>query len=157
MRGQSPWTEATITELTQLWSEGRSGSEISRRLNVSKNSVIGKAHRLDLPGRPSPIIVGERKQQTKASRAQLSTLPSLKTATALLNYTLTQTRPSQPGEKGAFKAHRCCWPIGDPGSSNFRFCGEAALPGKPYCQEHTNRAYLKKQVVIAERIRDPHP
>jgi GcrA cell cycle regulator len=159
MRGQSPWTEATITELTQLWSEGRSGAEISRRLNVSKNSVIGKAHRLDLPGRPSPIryIGEERKQRTKAARhnialAQLSTLPSLRTATALPNSTPTQTRPSQPGEKSAtFKADRCCWPIGDPGSSSFRFCGESALPGKPYCQEHANRAYLKKQINIAER------
>lgn len=164
MRGQSPWTEATITELTQLWSEGRSGAEISRRLNVSKNSVIGKAHRLDLPGRPSPIryIGGKRKQRTKASRhnialAQLSTLPSLRTATALPNCTPTQTVPSQSLEKVApFKADPCCWPIGDPGSSSFQFCGKPALPGKPYCQEHANRAYLKKQDDTAERKSGTH-
>jgi len=47
---QSPWNDVIITALIQLWSEGRSGAEIARRLNVSRNSVIGKAHRLDLPG-----------------------------------------------------------------------------------------------------------
>lgn len=67
MGGQSPWTNVIITELIQLWSEGRSGAEIARRLNVSRNSVIGKAHRLDLPRRPSPIRYseGDRKQQAK--------------------------------------------------------------------------------------------
>ena len=159
MGGQSPWNDVIITALIQLWNEGRSGAEIARRLNVSRNSVIGKAHRLDLPGRPSPIryIEGERKPRTKASRHKIalepiSTLPSLRTATAIPNCTPTQTLPSQPEQKGgAFKADRCCWPIGDPGASSFQFCGESALPGKPYCQEHANRAYLKKQVDKAER------
>ena len=70
MRGQSPWTDMTITELERLWNEGRSSAEIARQLNVSKNSVIGKARRLDLPRRPSPIRYseGERKQQIKACR-----------------------------------------------------------------------------------------
>ena len=45
MGGQSPWTDVIITALIQLWSEGRSGAEIARRLNVSRNSVIGKAPR----------------------------------------------------------------------------------------------------------------
>jgi GcrA cell cycle regulator len=49
MGGQSPWNDVIITELIQLWSEGRSGAEIARRLNVSRNSVIGKAHRLSFP------------------------------------------------------------------------------------------------------------
>ena len=69
MRGQSPWT-IIVAELEQYWSEGRSSAEIARRLNVSKNSVIGKARRLGLPRRPSPIRYseGERKQQIKACR-----------------------------------------------------------------------------------------
>ena len=79
MRGQSPWTEATITELTQLWSEGHSGAEIGRRLNVSKNSVIGKARRLDLPGRPSPIRCSEREreQRTKCPSGRFVSLLNL--------------------------------------------------------------------------------
>jgi GcrA cell cycle regulator len=67
MCGQSPWTDIMITALKQFWSEGRSSAEIARRLNVPKNSVIGKVRRLDLPRRPSPIRYseGERKQQIR--------------------------------------------------------------------------------------------
>ena len=49
------WTDDTIRELRQLWSEGHSTAEIGRRMGISKNAVVGKAHRLDLPARPSPI------------------------------------------------------------------------------------------------------
>ena len=49
------WTDVTVTRLRQLWSEGHSTAEIGRRLGCSKNAVVGKVHRLDLPARPSPI------------------------------------------------------------------------------------------------------
>lgn len=49
------WTEDTIIRLRELWAEGHSTAEIGRRLGVSKNAIVGKAHRLDLPARPSPI------------------------------------------------------------------------------------------------------
>ena len=49
------WAEETIFRLRALWDEGLSTAEIGRRLGVSKNAVVGKAHRLDLPARPSPI------------------------------------------------------------------------------------------------------
>src|SRR5215469_18190843 len=49
------WAEETILRLRSLWDEGHSTAEIGRRLGVSKNAVVGKAHRLDLPARPSPI------------------------------------------------------------------------------------------------------
>jgi GcrA cell cycle regulator len=37
----------------------------------------------------------------------------------------------------------CCWPIGEPGQPDFRFCSAEALPGKPYCAEHAAIAYVK--------------
>jgi GcrA cell cycle regulator len=49
------WADETIIRLRELWSEGHSTAEIGRRLGVSKNAVVGKAHRLDLSARPSPI------------------------------------------------------------------------------------------------------
>ena len=49
------WTDDDIQKLRTLWAEGHSTAEIGRRMGVSKNAIVGKAHRLDLPGRPSPI------------------------------------------------------------------------------------------------------
>src|SRR3954465_1422740 len=49
------WTAEAIDQLRGLWAEGHSTAEIGRRMGVSKNAVVGKAHRLNLPARPSPI------------------------------------------------------------------------------------------------------
>ena len=42
-------------QLRELWAEGHSTAEIGRMMGHSKNAIVGAAHRLDLPGRPSPI------------------------------------------------------------------------------------------------------
>ncbi|MFC6216911.1 GcrA family cell cycle regulator, partial [Fodinicurvata halophila] len=57
------WTAERIDELSRLWSEGQSASAIGKQLGISKNAVVGKAHRLKLPSRPSPI----RKQEAGTS------------------------------------------------------------------------------------------
>ena len=49
------WTAEAIERLKALWAEGHSTAEIGRRMGISKNAVVGKAHRLNLPARPSPI------------------------------------------------------------------------------------------------------
>jgi GcrA cell cycle regulator len=49
------WDEETIRLLRELWTQGHSTAEIGRRLGVSKNAIVGKAHRLELDARPSPI------------------------------------------------------------------------------------------------------
>ncbi len=52
------WTEESITRLRSLWQDGLSTAEIGRRMQITKNAVVGKAHRLTLPPRPSPIRKG---------------------------------------------------------------------------------------------------
>lgn len=49
------WTDEVVVRLRQLWAEGHSTAEIGRRIGVSKNAVVGKAHRLKLEARASPI------------------------------------------------------------------------------------------------------
>jgi GcrA cell cycle regulator len=49
------WDDETIRLLRELWAQGHSTAEIGRRLGVSKNAIVGKAHRLELDARPSPI------------------------------------------------------------------------------------------------------
>jgi len=50
------WTDAQITQLRTLWADGHSTAEIGRRMDIGKNAVVGKAHRLNLPSRKSPIV-----------------------------------------------------------------------------------------------------
>ena len=77
------WNEDVIGRLRELWAEGHSTAEIGRRLGVSKNAIVGKAHRLELPARPSPIRRegGEQaaERRTAPRRVEGPTLPPLAT------------------------------------------------------------------------------
>ncbi|QCE34421.1 GcrA cell cycle regulator [Acetobacteraceae bacterium] len=61
------WTDDVIEHLRELWAEGHSTAEIGRRLGTTKNAVVGKAHRLKLPTRPSPIKSRRKKQEAEKS------------------------------------------------------------------------------------------
>jgi GcrA cell cycle regulator len=72
------WSEDVIVQLRALWEEGHSTAEIGRRMGVSKNAIVGKAHRLSLPARPSPIRRNEGGEAARAPRRVCGpTLPPL--------------------------------------------------------------------------------
>ena len=71
------WTEEMVEELKRLWDEGVTTGEIGRRLNISKNSIVGKVHRLGLSGRPSPI---KRKSDTSDDKTTTPTVKEKKDA-----------------------------------------------------------------------------
>lgn len=78
------WNEDTIRQLRELWAEGHSTAEIGRRLGVSKNAIVGKAHRLELDARPSPIRrdsgKSDAERSTQLPRPAGPTLPPLASA-----------------------------------------------------------------------------
>ena len=78
LKPQTDWTDDLIAELSALWDEGHSTAEIGRRLGVTKNAIVGKAHRLNLPARPSPVIRGRTpRDRPKAGRMRrIQTLKS---------------------------------------------------------------------------------
>ncbi len=147
------WTAEAIERLKALWAEGHSTAEIGRRMGISKNAVVGKAHRLSLPARPSPIrreamASTPRPVQPRAPRppvAPRSTLPPM-VATPVAVVPVAQPAP-QPPVVRAFprlsSTRSCCWPIGEPGQPGFRFCSAEAIVSKPYCPEHAAVAYVK--------------
>lgn len=64
------WTEERIEQLKAMWAKGATASQIADELGgVSRNAVIGKAHRLGLEARPSPVKPGEEKESKKAKAA----------------------------------------------------------------------------------------
>jgi GcrA cell cycle regulator len=149
------WNEDTITRLRALWAEGLSTAEIGRRMGVSKNAVVGKAHRLNLTARPSPIRRdGEKSpRRRQPKRVHGATLPVLPAAMAPMPVVETPRivteRPSPPvlravpAARPGQRVTPCCWPIGEPGTRSFRFCDVDAIPGKPYCDAHSSVAYVR--------------
>ena len=175
------WTDETIAHLRGLWDEGHTTAEIGRRLGITKNAVVGKAHRLNLPARPSPIRRGaedgraarragpRRQGERQGGRQGESTLPSFGPDSSIISSAVSSApeftiasasettrapRPAEaprpqpvlravPASRPAGRLSTCCWPIGEPGTSSFHFCGGAALPTKPYCAEHAAVAYVR--------------
>jgi len=136
------WTPDRIKILIAHWEEGLPTSEIGRRLGVTKNSVVGKVHRLGLKKRQSPI------RQSAAGTAQ----PKKAKAKAKVATPKTETVAQAPKVKRPtgevirleeLTGSMCCWPEGEPGTQDFYFCGEPSVPEKPYCAEHCARAYVK--------------
>jgi GcrA cell cycle regulator len=135
-----------ISSLRVLWTEGHSTAEIGRRLGVSKNAVVGKAHRLDLPSRPSPIPpkgMG-RRSRPRRHRSAGPTLPPLSSAQPTMTVipAVPAPRPKPvPAPRPYGRVVTCCWPIGAAGTREFHFCDAESVPGKPYCSQHCGIAY----------------
>ncbi len=136
------WTTEQIGQLTRLWSEGLSTAEIGKRLGISKNAVVGKAHRLHLNSRPSPIKrVGPRPAVVRQPPHIRPAAPAAASAPA------PQPAPIRIVE---LSSQACRWPIGHPGDENFHFCTQRAIQGKPYCVEHSAVAYVKAKPKAGE-------
>jgi GcrA cell cycle regulator len=125
-------------------------------MGISKNAVVGKAHRLELTSRPSPI----RRDGAHTPRRRLPrravgpTLPVLNVSVAIVMEEEAETAAPPEAERAppmlrsvpvrpAPRVTPCCWPIGEPGTRSFRFCDMGAMTGKPYCEEHAALAYVK--------------
>lgn len=165
------WTDEIVARLRELWVQGLSTAEIGRQLNVTKNAVVGKAHRLGLEGRPSPIrkvsvpkdIVSKAKkgtttakEESKKVQADVKAKVEAKEVPVLKEEEVkakAETKAKKlkklefisPDELPSYRKSNseCCWPIGDPGEKGFHFCKAPIVPGKPYCLEHVQVAYVK--------------
>lgn len=157
------WTEQRIEMLRRLWGQGQTASQIAAALGgVTRNAVIGKAHRLGLTGRPSPIkrdaAGGDAPRRRPAARRIAMTpppkpmLPVQRTNVAPAQSEATPPPPPAPQERArAYPARAygaggksCSWPVGDPKQPGFHFCDEPAEPGRPYCAQHCHMAYQRK-------------
>ena len=138
------WTPERVATVTRLWNEGLTTAEIGRAVGMSKNAVVGKAHRLQLPPRPSPIRRGKSYSRTPKPKNGMNGANGTngrKSATTPAGI-MVQQKPRAPEPPLAVGNAACKWPIGHPDEPDFHFCGEHALLGKPYCPEHYRRAYV---------------
>ena len=158
------WTEQQIQMLKDMWGHGFSASEIATRLGtgLTRNAVIGKAHRLKLSSRPSPIKREDEEEgrgvptsvslsamKSSRKRVMLRPLPVMPVPPVSTVKTLTKDafRPVEAIKRtegiAVTKAgdRHCRWPVGDPRSPDFRFCGCAVYESLPYCVDHARVAY----------------
>ena len=160
------WTDERVEKLKRLWAEALSASQIAAQLGgVSRNAVIGKVHRLNLPGRAkaggSTAANRSAKRPAAPARpanypARVATRPVARTvgATALkddvevalsdLSYVPSNDVVVPISRKLALTdltERTCKWPMGDPLKDDFHFCGVDASEASPYCGYHARLAY----------------
>lgn len=148
------WTDERVESLKKLWQDGLSASQIAKQLGgVTRNSVIGKVHRLGLSGRaqPSrparPVFKAPRPQRAVAQPAAPRRIAEpTPMALEALPPTPARYMDEASGVATIFTlgTHMCKWPIGDPAEDGFTFCGRRQSDG-PYCIEHARVAYQPKQ------------
>ena len=139
-----PWDENNVTKLRELWDQGLPTAQIGKLLGFTKNAVVGKAHRIGLERRPSPIRRTAVKPDRKKARSPV--MPKLNFESKEENIHLKQEGLSfQPVVKNLFvKSDKrgCEWPQGHPDEMDFHFCGKERFEDKPYCLDHCAIAYV---------------
>ena len=143
----APWSDEQIADLDRLWRRGATAGEIGRALGKTKNSVIGKAHRLKLPGRPSPIGL-TRADLDKATARALEAAPAPKPKPARLKPAIKVATPKKrrpaptaaPAQRNAKAIDRPCrWPMWDDIVTH-KYCGKRRQTGSSYCPAHHAKA-----------------
>jgi GcrA cell cycle regulator len=145
------WTDEVVEELRKMWDKGMTTGQIAKALGVTKNSIIGKVHRLCLTARPSPIKKAPAKTEKKSA-------PEAKSAATTKSTKKTAKEVKEPApvvEKAEtfveetniplvkLDNHTCRWPLGDPRDDDFCFCGKRIKTGQTYCEEHAAIAYVR--------------
>jgi GcrA cell cycle regulator len=155
------WTDEKVELLRQLWLDGKSASQIAAELGdgVTRNAVIGKVHRLGLSGRVKASAPAARPAAPRsgggfrgntalalARETQIEAEPQIREDVVIpmsLRVTIVELREAM-----------CRWPLGDPTSSEFRYCGIQTQNDGPYCAHHGRMAYQPAQDRRRERERE---
>ena len=115
MSARIRWTTKQTEMLCALWQVGMTASAIARMLGLSRSAVAAKANRLGL---------------SRERRVGIGGGGALRHGIAV-----ARAIPFAP------PAGRCQYPVGEVGDPKFRFCGDAARLGSPYCEGHHARCY----------------
>lgn len=144
------WTDERVMLLKRLWVEGKTAAEIAKTIGggVTRNAVIGKAHRMKLSGRISPIQENTRPETTAhraAPKTQKQTMTRVTPREIISSVQVPIIEENYCFGEGVqlveLKERMCRWPIGDPKEEKFKFCGGPSIEGFPYCDHHCRAAF----------------
>ena len=139
------WTEEKVAKLRELWGKGNTASQIAEIIGgISRNAVIGKAHRLNLSAKIKTRTATSNRnfensldeKNTKSKRVRRSKFKSL--------IIEKDFEPENPKQLEELDENSCKWPIGHPDEKSFYFCGRSSLKDFSYCKLHLLYAYQPK-------------
>ncbi len=142
------WTEEKVKILKDLWGKGKTASQIAEIIGgISRNAVIGKAHRLNLSAKIKNKIFNdtstkdsvENSPENKSSRRRRLSRSRFRSFLIEKDF-----EPENPKQLEELDDNSCKWPIGHPNESSFYFCGRKSLKDFSYCKLHLLYAFQPK-------------
>ena len=139
------WTEEKVAKLKELWGNGSTASQIAEIIGgISRNAVIGKAHRLSLSSKiktrnASSIQNYDNNSEENNSKQKRGRKSKFKSLIIEKDF-----EPENPKKLEELDESSCKWPIGHPEEENFYFCGRSSLKDFSYCKLHLLYAYQPK-------------
>jgi GcrA cell cycle regulator len=139
------WNDEKVEKLKELWGKGSTASQIAEIIGgISRNAVIGKAHRLNLSAKIKTRTATSNKKfdssiednNIKSKRGKKSKFKSL--------IIEKDFEPENPKQLEELDENSCKWPIGHPDEEIFYFCGRSSLKDFSYCKLHLLYAYQPK-------------
>ena len=139
------WTEEKVAKLKELWGKGNTASQIAEIIGgISRNAVIGKAHRLNLSAKiktRTAIPNQNLDNSTNEKNIQVRRGRKNKFKSLIIE---KDFEPENPKQLEELDENSCKWPIGHPDEKSFYFCGRSSLKDFSYCKLHLLYAYQPK-------------
>ena len=139
------WNDEKVTKLKELWGKGSTASQIAEIIGgLSRNAVIGKAHRLNLSSKSRSMISNSSKG-LKNNLEENDYKPRHDKKSKFKSLIIEKDfEPENPKKLEELDESSCKWPVGHPEEETFYFCGRSSLKDFSYCKLHLLYAYQPK-------------